>query len=193
MKKGGSLYLSRRRGAIELSISTIVIIVLAVTMLIMGMVVTRSVMCGALSLTGDVNSKVKSQLNAVFDSTEGEIACVGSGDAAKVVPGKEHYINCVIKAQEKAEYSAKVSDVRSSSTTLTKDKLQKWIAVPTWKSQVAPNDRDVRKVISIKVPNDSPEGNVRFTLEFTKNGELISTKDIDWEVTRVGIIKSAAC
>src|SRR3989338_5454326 len=100
----------QKKGALELSISTIVILVIAVTTLIMVMVLTRNIMCSALGLTGDVNSKVKSELNTIFESSEDEVSCIGAGAAISVVPGEDHNIICVVKAASTAKYEAKLVD-----------------------------------------------------------------------------------
>jgi hypothetical protein len=70
---------SKKRGAMELSMSTVVIVVLALTMLIMGFILIRSIMCGAIGLTGDINNKVSDQINSLFGSQGGEIVCIGEG------------------------------------------------------------------------------------------------------------------
>lgn len=182
------------RAALELSIGTVVILVLGVTMLIMGMVVTRSIMCGALSLTGEVNSKVKSQLNTLFDSTEGEVVCIGAGgEAVKFVPGKENIVHCAVKASEKADYEIKVTDYSSSVQGLSKDTLQKWITTSSWKGTVAPGDTTPKKAARLKLPDNAPEGTIRIQLQIMRDGELISTQDLDFEVSRLGFIRSAAC
>ena len=79
----------KKRGALELSIGTIVIIVLAMTMLILGMVLVRSIMCGAVGLTGEINKNVKGEIDRLFQSTGGEVVCVGGGEeAVTLIPGK---------------------------------------------------------------------------------------------------------
>lgn len=60
-----------KKAALELSIGTIIIIVLALTMLILGIVLVRSIMCGAIGLTGELNSKVKKEIGKIFESSGG--------------------------------------------------------------------------------------------------------------------------
>ena len=183
-----------RKAALELSVGTIVILVLGVTMLIMGMVVTRSIMCGALGLTGEVNGKVRGELNKLFDSTEGEVACLGSGDAVKIIPGETNIIHCSIRAPEKANYKIEVSNVGSTSSTISKETVQKWVATKTaWEGQIAPGDFDSKKPVRLVIPNNAPEGNIQLQLKVYRNNELISTQDLDFEVSRIGFVRSAAC
>ena len=58
--------IKNKKGAIELSVGTIIIIVLGVTMLILGMVLVRNIMCNTIALTTEVNSKVTDELNRYF-------------------------------------------------------------------------------------------------------------------------------
>lgn len=55
-----------KRGAIELSFSTIVILVLAMTMLILGLVLIRSIFSGATSSVTAIDQKVKNEINKLF-------------------------------------------------------------------------------------------------------------------------------
>lgn len=184
----------RKGGALELSVGTVVILVLGITMLIMGMVVTRSVMCGALGLTGDVNSKVRGELDKLFESTEGEVACVGSGEAVKMIPGETNIIHCAIRAPEKATYKIEVAGVGSTSSTITKETVQKWIATKSaWEGEIAPGDFDSKKPARLNIPNNAPEGNIQLQLKVYRNNALIATEDLDFELSRVGFVRSAAC
>ena len=183
-----------KKGAIELSIGTIVVIVMGVTMLILGMVLIRNIMCGALSLTSGINDKVKAELERTFGSTEGEIACIGEGaEAVKIIPGKDILIHCQIKAPETAQYEITLKDYSSSITSLTKEKLQKYITYSKWSGQVAPGDTAIKKVIGLKLPNDAPEGNIRLSVEIKKNGELLASRDLDFSISRAGFVRSAIC
>ena len=94
-----------KKGAMELSIGTIVVIVLAMTMLILGIVLVRSIMCGAVGLTGDINNKVKSEIDRLFQSSGGEVVCVGGGEAAVgLIAGDVNIIYCAIDAPNQAKY-----------------------------------------------------------------------------------------
>jgi len=57
-----------KRGAIELSIGTIVVIVLAMSMLILGLVLVRQIFSGATSIADMTNEQVKNQVAAMFGS-----------------------------------------------------------------------------------------------------------------------------
>ena len=72
MKKRGGLEILtcsshvRKKAAIELSIGTIVIIVLAMSMLILGMVLVKNIFTGSSQNVLQMNDKVKDQINKLF-------------------------------------------------------------------------------------------------------------------------------
>ena len=58
--------MKNKKAAIELSIGTVVIIVLAMTMLIMGVVLVRNIFSGATSSVDTLNDKVKGEITSLF-------------------------------------------------------------------------------------------------------------------------------
>lgn len=78
--------LQSKRGAIELSMTTVVIIVLAMTMLILGLTLIRSIFTGATQSVTDINDKVKAQINSLFSEQEQAdvVVLLGSDHIAKV-------------------------------------------------------------------------------------------------------------
>lgn len=150
-------------------------------------------MCSALGLTSDVNSKVRSELNTIFESSEDEVACIGSANSVSVVPGEDSFVFCVIKASSTANYSAKIVSYDGTTNALSKDTIKKWIRTSSWSGQVSPNERAGKKVALLSVPKDAPEGTISLKIEFTKDNQPLSTQDITWKITRVGFIRSAAC
>jgi len=186
--------LSNKNAAIELSVGTIIIIVLGVTMLILGMVLVRSVMCNAIGLTGDINTKVSSEINKYFGDSGSEVACIGSGgDAIKLATGQQNIIYCGIKAPASAKYDITVTQVKSGISTLTDDQLKQWLSLDTWSSTVAPGDTLPKKVARINIPSNAPEGSITIQVQINKDGQLLSTQDLDFTVSRVGTIQTAIC
>lgn len=182
-----------RKGALDLSIGTIVIVVIGVTMLILGMVLVRSIMCQAIGLTSDVNGKVKGELDRYFGNAGGEVVCIGSGGEPIKISTGTNNIYCAIKAPEEAQYDIKMVSSQSFIDTLANDKLSTWIRSSTWTGRVAPGDQSVKKAITLNVPDNAPEGQVRVSVEIRKNGELISSQDLDLEVSRTSFVQNAVC
>lgn len=183
-----------KKAAIELSVSTIIIIVLGVSMLILGMVLIRSILCSAIGLTGNINSAVNSEINKYFGDSGGEVACIGSGgDAIKMATGQENIIYCGIRAPEQAKYEVKVTSVRSGISSLSEEQLKKWLVQDSYSSDVAPGDTAVKKIARLNIPSNAPEGAITIQVQVTKGGTLLSTQDLDFTVSRVGTVQNAIC
>lgn len=182
-----------KKGAVELSVSTIVIVVLAMIMLILGIVLVRSIMCGAVGLTGELNKKIRGEIGKIFDATGGEISCVGAGEeSVTLIPGKVNIIWCGIKAEKQAEYNIKVKSIKGN--ILSERELQKWVVGDDfWKKNVAPGDEEAKKFLRLDVPDDAPEDSIIVGVEVYRDGTLISSPDLDFEIKRTGIIRTAMC
>jgi hypothetical protein len=77
--------MKNKKAAIEMSIGTIVVIVLAMTMLIMGLVLIRSIFSGARYNVDTINDKVKEQINAMFSEDDASPIVVYLADSKAVV------------------------------------------------------------------------------------------------------------
>lgn len=76
-----------RKAALELSIGTVVILVLGMSMLILGLILVRTIFTGATSSVDDLNDKVTNALASLF-AEEGEdvIVKLGPDQTAKIKP-----------------------------------------------------------------------------------------------------------
>jgi len=186
-----------KKGAIELSIGTIVIIVISLTMLILGIVLVRSIMCGAIGLTVNLNDRVKGEVNKLFEATGGEIQCIGNGGEAVVLsPGKVNVIYCGIRASDETSYVI-TTEIGDSMTGELKTQIKNWMGglEETWDGTVAPGDELPKKVARLDIPDDAPEVGIVLTVtaKNKETGRIVSTQDLDFRISRQGLIKAAMC
>lgn len=81
-----------KKAAVELSIGTIVIIVLAMTMLILGLVLVRNIFTGATDSVDELNDKIKNEITQLFTDEENDIVVrLGSEQTAKIKQGTENF------------------------------------------------------------------------------------------------------
>ena len=98
----------RKKGAMELSISTVVVIVLAMSMLILGLILVRSIFTGAKYNIEKMNEKVEGEINKLFVEDKravlylpNRLAEVKQGDVYGVsvvvgVPLKVFFLHCLV-------------------------------------------------------------------------------------------------
>ena len=58
--------MSKKRAAVELSISTIVVVVIGISMLILGLVLVNKVMCGAINGINIIDKKMQDEMTRMF-------------------------------------------------------------------------------------------------------------------------------
>ncbi|MBI5148165.1 hypothetical protein HZA33_00630 [Candidatus Pacearchaeota archaeon] len=77
-----------KKGALELSVGTIVIVILAMAMLILGLVLVQSIMKGAKYNVDQLNDRVKDAIKKLFlDSEDKRIVFYLSEQTATITPG----------------------------------------------------------------------------------------------------------
>jgi len=93
--------MSNRKAAIELSIGTIVIIVISMSMLILGLVLVRSIFTGATESVDTLNDRVKSEITSLF-AREGSkvVVLLGSDRTATITAGDSIGIGIGAKAPD---------------------------------------------------------------------------------------------
>ena len=188
--------MENKKAALELSVGTIVVVVLAMTMLILGVVLVRSIMCGAINLTGGVNKQVEKELGKIFESSESEFVCIGSGsEAITLIPGQTNIIYCAARAPVQAVYSTELVSITSITGVSSSATLESWIptAYKTWQGTISPADDIAKKIISINIPKTAPEENIRIKIRIKKDTQIISEQDLDFQVKRTGWFKSTVC
>jgi hypothetical protein len=182
------------KAAIELSMTTIVVVVLSLTLLIMGFVLVRSIMCSAIGITDTVGDKAKDRVNELFESTGGEIQCIGStGSPVAMVPGQTNIIYCGIKAPKEATYKFDIEPKYGLKNSIEESELKLWFESMDFKQDVSPADRDAQQIARVVIPEGAPEGDMTFTVQAYRDNVLISTKTLNYKVARQGFIQSAMC
>ena len=84
--------LKSKKAAIELSIGTIVVIVIAMTMLILGLVLVRNIFANATESVGELDDKVREEITKLFtDESTYVIVKLGSGQTAKIKQGTDSF------------------------------------------------------------------------------------------------------
>jgi hypothetical protein len=178
--------INNKKAAFEMSMSTIVIIVLAISMLILGLVLTKKIMCAGIGLTDEINSKVTGEVQTLFEATGEEVVCIGAqGEPVTLVPGRLNMLYCSFNAPESRVYTVAVTFPSAVSS---------WIeGTPGWTGTVAPADTLPKKVLRLRIPKDANEQNIIIRVDISKGGVPISSQDLDFSVKKMTGLSSAIC
>jgi hypothetical protein len=184
----------KKRAAMELSVSTIVVIVLAVTMLIMGMILVRSIMCAGLNLTGDIEGKMSSELNDLFGDKDFGVKCMGTAGQArpKLIDSENQEIYCVIREDQSMDYKLVVKDIKSVSG---EKNIENWIVDKDgYEGTVSPGTNNERIAI-LNIPRKVSKTTLKITVEEYRNGSpsVTKTHSLLVDVVSVGSFSRAIC
>ncbi len=166
----------KKKGALEMSIGTIVVMVIAVTMLILGIVFVRSIMCAGIIMSEEISDGVREEIRGLFSGDEYGVRCMGEGSQkVKLGSGETVAVHCIIVVEENVEYDIQVKSIESLKGASTST-VEKWVLKDSWKGSVAPGGggKDV-KVLILDIPKDASATTLDITFESTNSAS--GTKD----------------
>src|SRR3989344_8109112 len=185
-----SKMLSTKKSAMEMSIGTIVIVVIAVTMLILGLVLVRTIMCSAVQLTEDVNQNVKNEIKNLFGTTKYGVICMGEGgQEIKIATGGKRKIVCMVKVEEQATYDISVDNIESLSGA-DSNIVDGWVLDRDVDSlSVSPGSVTEAVAIYMSIPRDAPTTSIKITLRDTNQDTGITNSHFSYiDIQSVGAL-----
>lgn len=185
----------KKLGAIEMSMTTIVIIVISVIVLIFGIIFARSVMCSGIQITQEVDNAVKNQLKVLFGADKYGVNCMGEGSQdVKLGTGGRRKVICMIKTEEETDYNIKVASVESLKGA-TDSIVDKWIIDQDWKGTVSPGgDGTEATILLLDIPSDAPTTTLKLKIQKTnqRSGSTSTAYSII-DIVTSGFIRSTVC
>ncbi len=187
---------SGKLGAIELSMTTIVIIVISIIVLIFGIIFGRNVMCAGIQVTEDINQGVRNQVKVLFGADKFGVVCVGEGgQEVRIGSGGRRKIVCIIKTEDANEYDLTVRDIQSLKGASTST-VNRWVLDDGWKGSVSPGgDGTDAPVLILDIPQDAPTTTLKITIDEIRNRDS-STKKTHTSVIDVvpaGFFRTTMC
>jgi len=197
----------KKKAAIELSMTTIVVVVLSLVLLIMGFVLVRTIMCGAIDLTKKIGQMSKDQVDDLLGSTGGEIQCLGELTEVAVSADDSHPVSCRVDADQETTYLFKTEiDVPGSSILdkgITETELKRWLRVDELTETIGSSDKAMKPVARLDIPDNAPEGTIILKIEIWKKAgrtapregtdPIYRTKRVEYKTDQVGAIKGFLC
>ncbi len=180
----------QKKGAMELSIGTIVIIVLAMSMLILGLVLIKSIFTGAKYNVDTMNDKVKDEINKLFVEDK-KIIIYLANQKADIKQGKDWGVAFGIKnlktgtvEASKFNYDVTVanpSEVKQNCGINEKEALS-WIKAGKEGSiNIAPGDTYIN-IIRFQLSENAPLCIVRYNVNVKADGEFYVADSFDVNV-----------
>jgi len=186
--------IKNKKAGMELSMGTIVVLVLGVSMLILGMVLIRNIMCSGLQITKDITQGVSNEIQTLFGADKMGVKCAGEGgQVINLGTGGPRDVVCVIKTDEQTKYDIKVINVESLKGAAT-NVVNGWIIDKDFTGDVKPGQDKSVVYLSFALPSDAPATTVKVELSVKNvNSDSVDTIFTRLNIVPTGFIKGAIC
>jgi len=177
----------QKKGAMELSIGTIVIIVLAMSMLILGLVLIRTIFTGAKYNVDQMNDKVRDEINKLFVENK-KIVIYLANQKADVKQGKDWGIAFGIKnlktgtaEASKFDYDVVINNVDEvrANCGINEAEAESWIkAGKSGSIQISPGET-YTTIIRFQIPEAAPLCIVRYNINVKADSDFYVADSFD--------------
>ena len=176
-----------KKGAMELSIGTIVIIVLAMSMIILGLVLIRTIFTGAKYNVDTMNDKVRDEINKLFVENKQMViylanqeAKVNQGDSWGVAFGIKNLKTGTPEAG-KFTYDVVINNPNEvkENCGINEAEALSWIkAGQSGSIQIAPGGT-YSAIIRFQIPETAPLCIIRYNINVKADGEFYTADSFD--------------
>lgn len=169
----------QKKAALELSVGTIVVIVIAMSMLILGLVLVRTIFTGAINNVDTIDDKVRSEIQTLFNDDQKKTAVYLANHKAEVDQGEEYGVAFAFRnlktdslTPSQFSYNVKAADPSVGCAGLTAAAADSWIIVGKSQSGITiPPGETYYTISRFRIPQDAPLCIVRYTIEVS-DGQL---------------------
>jgi len=169
-----------KKGALELSIGTLVIIVLGMAMLILGLVLVRNIFGTATVAVSIVEDSVKNELNKLFNDPNTRTVVYLSGNVAEIEPGTTYNLEFGIKnvilgsegVNAEFGYTVFASEVEEGCGITEADADGIIILGKSDSGLIIPPGSDPSpQIVQLRADEGFPLCSMKFSIDVTNNGK----------------------
>jgi hypothetical protein len=194
------MHRQNKKAAIELSIGTIVIIVLAMSMLILGLILVNKIFFGATDAAELINQNVKAQINKLFNDNQDRTVVFLPDNLATVKKGSSYNVRFAIRnvntgssvTGEAQEFTYEVtvgepaSDCPGGTTGSYATRAAKFIKLGQRdKVSLRPGDEPKERVIVVQPSDDAALCQVSYNIKVFPTGEPSNVYDTNFFILKV--------
>ena len=180
-----------KNAAIEMSIGTIVTIVLAMSMLILGMVLVKNIFSGSSSNVLQMNDQVKGQINKLFTEDKRTVVNLPN-QIAKIKQNEEWGVSFGVQnlargTADSGIFAYEIVVAAPEEVTrmcgISDKEVMSWVGAGRVGKDIpiAPGETYL-SIVRFIIPDTAPLCIVRFNLKVTKEGKAYATDFFDVEV-----------
>jgi hypothetical protein len=179
--------LKNKKAAMELSMSTIVILVLAMSMLILGLVLVRTIFTGAKYNVDDINSKVKDQISKLFSEDQEMVIYLANGQV-DIKQNEQWGVAFCVKnlkqdsSDNKFPYTVSVNEISGSCTGIDETKAMSFIVLGKEDILGATPGEVACDRIRFLIPKGTPLCMIRYGISIKNNGNDYTFGSFDVQI-----------
>lgn len=186
--------MKNKKAAMEMSVGTIVTIVLLMSVLILGLVLVRNIMCSGISITDDITESVEGEIKGLFGQQEYGVKCVGEEKIQKIGSnGDSKVLGCVVISEESGVYDFEISEIEKLEGNPPEEEIESWFSETEATGVSISAGENKENFITFTPPQNVDKTTIRIKVEVTKEGGNTETHHMRLEITPVGTLTSTVC
>lgn len=190
MKKN---FKNNKKAQMQMSVGTLVTIVLLMSVLIFGLIFVRNIMCSGIVLTDKINTEVENEIKGMFGTDDYGVRCMGEGsEKANLGDGGSRKVFCVINEQEGADYELNIQIENLDKDTNGID-VQEWVRDQDFGPAFIPVGRETVTTALLDIPDETPQMTLKITTTVTRNGQERTPRLSYVNIEPIGALKSGIC
>lgn len=174
--------IKNKKGALELSIGTIVVLVIGMSMLILGLVLVRTIFTGAKYNVDSLNENVKSEINKLFTDNGGRVLVYLNNNEVDIKKGSSFGIAFAVRNDVEGEvqpgkfvYETKASSVQKGCA-LTLEQANSYIILNGEGSfELSPGVEPYTKIIKARPSDSAPLCQITYDINVKKDGQTYAS------------------
>jgi hypothetical protein len=168
--------LKNKKAAMEMSVGTIVTIVLLMSVLILGIFLVQKIFSSGSNAIDSIGTEVESEIQKLFSEEGNKIAIYPTSRDLIIKKGddpKGFAFDVMNKDVESADFSYEImADDVSNCGSLTKTKADSFLIGGEGSFSLGPgNHLDLPRLVKLDIPETAPPCTIIYTLEIKRNGE----------------------
>ncbi len=185
--------INEKKGAMEMSIGTIVTIAILMVVLIMGMYLVRTIMCSGITLTEEMSENVKNEVKGLFGVNDYGVKCIGEGGHEVTLgDGGRRQVICIINTDTQTDYKLRIKNIESLKGTPT-NIVEDWILDEDWEGTVSPGQTTVT-ILLLNIPRETSDTSLKIEMEENNEVTGITKTHISYiDIKHIGTLNSAIC
>ncbi len=180
----------KKKAAIELSVGTIVVIVLAMSMLILGLVLIRNIFKGSIDNFDALNRNVEGEINKLFNERGEKTVIYLPKEELELKKGKSFGVGFGVKntvggesTQGKFEYKIEASSVQKGCQLTITEANNYLILGDSGSFSLSPGATNSKLKVTVQIPDSAPLCQIRYELRVTKEGQTYDTNAFNLKIT----------